>query len=194
MRRLAPLIAGVALILGTLDCARAEDESADQSASLAAFARMASVMMSPRCQNCHTVTAFPRQGDDRHRHQMNVMRGADGHGAPGMRCATCHGTSNNRDSGVPGSDDWHLAPLSMGWEGLSRRELSFHLKDAKRNGGRSGAGVIDHLKTHLVAWAWEPGIAVGGVARTVPPLGYAAFLQAAQTWVAGGQPCPDPHS
>jgi len=57
-----------------------------------------------------------------------------------------------------------------------------------------GAGVIDHLKTHLVAWAWEPGIAVGGVARTVPPLGYAAFLQAAQTWVAGGQPCPNPHS
>jgi hypothetical protein len=112
-----------------------------------------------------------------------------------MRCVTCHGKSNNRDSGVPGSDDdWHLAPLSMGWQGLSRRELCVHLKDPKRNGGRSGAGVIDHLKTHLVGWAWEPGIDAGGVARSVPPLGYAAFLRAAQTWVAGGQPCPNPHS
>jgi hypothetical protein len=192
-RALVPVT--LAALLGATALAQGQGAAADRSVSLAAFARVARVMMSPRCQNCHTVSGFPTQGDDRHRHLMNVMRGADGHGAPGMRCATCHGRSNDRASGVPGADDdWHLAPLTMGWQGLSARELCLHLKDPNRNGQRTGAGVIDHLKTHLVAWAWEPGSDASGVARGVPPLGYAEFLRAAQDWVAAGQACPGPQS
>jgi hypothetical protein len=35
---------------------------------------MAEVPRHPRCMNCHTVTEFPRQGNDRHRHQQMVAR------------------------------------------------------------------------------------------------------------------------
>jgi hypothetical protein len=112
-----------------------------------------------------------------------------------MRCPVCHGKSNNRASGVPGADDdWHLAPLSMGWQGLSRSELCLHLKDPNRNGHRSGVQVTNHLKTPLVRWAWQPGTNASGAARAAPPVSYAAFLAAADAWVAGGQACPEPHS
>lgn len=163
----------------------------DHVASLAAFQQMASVMTGPRCMNCHTVTGFPRQGDDRHPHLYGVSRGPDGHGAVGLRCATCHGRANNASSGVPGADDdWHLAPLSMGWEGLSKAGICRELKDPTRNGHRTGAGVIDHLKTHLVMWAFAPGTDQHGRARTLPPIDYATFLKAAQTWVETGEACP----
>ncbi len=33
------------------------------------WTEVASVLRHPRCMNCHTFTEFPRQGDDRHRHQ-----------------------------------------------------------------------------------------------------------------------------
>ena len=159
--------------------------------SVAAFDQMALVMTSPRCQNCHTLTSFPRQGDDRHRHTMNVQRGVDGMGAPAMRCATCHGRANQAASGVPGADEaWRLAPLSMGWEGLSKAELCRQLKNPRRNGDRTGADVIDHLKSHLVVWAWSPGATAHGQGRTPPPIDHATFLKAAETWVATGQACP----
>ncbi len=165
--------------------------ASDHARSVAAFDEMAQVMTSPRCQNCHTLTGFPRQGDDRHRHVMNVQRGADGMGAPAMRCATCHSRANYAASGVPGADEaWRLAPLSMGWEGLSQGALCRQLKDPKHNGGRTGADVIDHLKTHLVVWAWSPGATAHGHGRTSPPIDHATFLKAAETWVATGQACP----
>ena len=108
-----------------------------------------------------------------------------------LNCATCHGRANNPASGVPGADeDWRLAPLSMGWEGLNSSELCSHLKDPARNGGRTGAAIIDHLHTHLVAWAWQPGIDPHGRARSTPPLAYADFVAAAQDWVAKGEACP----
>jgi hypothetical protein len=197
VKRAAPSAPAVASLvaLTAASAAGAQSAAADPAASLAAFARVAQVLKSPRCQNCHTVSGFPTQGDDRHRHQMNVMRGADGHGAAALHCATCHGKSNNPASGVPGADDdWHLAPLSMGWQGLSTRQLCLHLKDPQRNGQRTAAAVIDHLKTHLVSWAWEPGTDAHGVPRSVPPLSYADFLRAANSWVATGQACPGPQS
>jgi hypothetical protein len=162
----------------------------DAAASLAAFERMASVMTSPRCGNCHTVT-FPRQGDDRHPHRFNVHRGPAGTGEAALHCATCHGGANNLASGVPGAAEaWRLAPLSMAWEGLTHTELCAHLKDPALNGGRSGAAIIDHLRTPLVAWAWQPGSDAQGRARSIPPLAYADFLEAAQSWVAKGEACP----
>ena len=159
--------------------------------SLAAFETMATTIASPRCQGCHTLSAFPRQGDDQHRHRFNVMRGSDDRGAAGLPCTTCHGKSNNLISGVPGADDdWRLAPTGMGWEGLSAGEICRRLKDPAHNGNRSGAQVIDHLRTHLVQWAWAPGTDAQGRARTTPPIAYGDFIDAAATWLRTGAACP----
>jgi len=57
---------------------------------LAAWEQVYSVLVSPRCINCHTATNYPQQGDDRHRHFANVIRGRGGRGVPGLSCATCH--------------------------------------------------------------------------------------------------------
>jgi hypothetical protein len=92
---------------------------------------------------------------------------------------------------VPGADeDWHLAPLSMGWEGLSTAELYRHLKDPARNGGRTNRAVLEHLSTNLVRWAWSPGTDHDGKARTSPPLAYDEFVREAQRWVDTGVACP----
>jgi hypothetical protein len=44
----------------------------ERAVSEQAFQSMAEVLRHPRCMNCHTVTEFPRQGNDRHRHQQMV--------------------------------------------------------------------------------------------------------------------------
>jgi hypothetical protein len=159
--------------------------------SIAAFRAIMPVFQSPRCMNCHTVTSFPRQGDDRHRHSMNVVRGVDGHGAPALRCSTCHQRANQTASGVPGAaEDWRLAPLSMGWEDLSAGELCRRLLDTSANGGRSGSAVMDHLSTNLVCWAWTPGGNSRGVVRRSPPLSYDEFIHLAHRWIETGAKCP----
>jgi hypothetical protein len=159
--------------------------------SAAAFETVAKVLASPRCQNCHTLTNFPRQGDDRHPHLFNVRRGGADRGAPGLPCSTCHGQSNNAASGAPGAlETWRLAPVSMGWEGLSAIDLCQHLKDPRHNGRRSGAEIIDHLKSHLVMWNWSPGTDPRGHPRSAPPIAYPDFIRAAETWVRTGTACP----
>jgi hypothetical protein len=157
----------------------------------AAFEKVASVLLSPRCQNCHTLTSFPRQGDDRHPHLFNVARGDADKGAPGLPCSTCHGRSNNAASGVPGTDEeWRLAPRSMGWENLSTADLCRQLKDPQHNGQRSGNQIIDHLRSQIVRWAWSPGADRNGKPRTAPPIPYADFIEAAEVWMETGAVCP----
>jgi hypothetical protein len=180
--------AGLSLLLPQPSQSQTGGRTAD---SVAAFTKIATVLTSPRCQNCHTLTNFPRQGDDRHPHRFNVTRGSADHGAAGLSCAACHGRANNTASGVPGADEaWRLAPLGMGWDDLSTSQLCRHLKDPQHNGHRSGAAIIDHLRSHLVMWAWSPGVDRHGVARTPPPIPYADFMRAAQTWVTTGAACP----
>src|SRR5215813_5108321 len=82
---------------------------------LPAWEQVYSVLTSPRCINCHTATNYPQQGDDRHRHVANVIRGPEDKGVPGLNCASCHQESNADSTGVPGGRNWHLAPLSMRW-------------------------------------------------------------------------------
>jgi hypothetical protein len=189
-RTLLALPLATAVALGTSDRRLAAQDSAHAD-SVAAFERVVPVFRHPRCSNCHTVTDFPRQGDDQHRHILNIRRGPDGHGAPAQRCQTCHQRANQVASGVPGAnEDWHLAPLSMGWEGLSNAELCRHLLDPARNGGRSGAGVLDHLGTNLVRWAWSPGVTRTGAGRTPPPIDYDTFIRDARRWIESGAACP----
>jgi hypothetical protein len=154
------------------------------------FRQMAAVFQHPRCMNCHTGAAFPRQGDDHHRHAMNVMRGPADRGAPGLHCATCHRLANQAASGVPGAPDWHLAPPRMAWEGLSVGELCRALLDPAR-GGMKPREFIPHLQTGLVRWAWSPGAGPRGDARDAPPLPYEQFLALTREWVDHGAPCPE---
>ena len=154
--------------------------------ALAAFERVASVLESPRCMNCHPRGDRPAQGDDRHVHLMNVQRGPADRGVPAMRCATCHQQRNNDRAGVPGAPHWRLAPKSMGWTGLGRGELCRTLLDRSKNGGRNPAALAKHMTGDpLVLWAWNPGSG-----RTPPPVSTADLKQALATWVDGGTPCP----
>jgi hypothetical protein len=188
-RKTITIVAALSLL--AIMAARAQGPQTGAPADGALFQAIAPVLQHPRCMNCHTQVDAPRQGDDQHRHILNVRRGADGHGAMAMHCTVCHGRANNAASGVPGADeDWHLAPLSMGWEGLAAPEICRHLTDPAKNGGRTGQQVVDHLNTNLVRWAWSPGATAHGIGRTSPPLSHTDFVAAAQKWVDAGAPCP----
>ncbi len=158
----------------------------DPAASRQAFGEVAKVLQSPRCLNCHTVTSFPRQGDDRHPHAQLIQRGADNMGAPTLMCFACHQAANSADGLVPGAPNWHLAPLSMGWEGLSAGQMCRKLVDKQANGNRDTAALVAHMTADpLVQWAWHPG---GN--RTLPPLSQADFHDAVRRWAGNGAYCP----
>ena len=57
--------------------------STTREAGLAAWQQVYSVLTTPRCINCHTATNYPEQGDDRHRHLFNVVRGPGRQGCGG---------------------------------------------------------------------------------------------------------------
>jgi len=182
LARLAVLL----LVAGTMLVPGAGAQKAEPP-GVAAFRTVHSVLTHPRCMNCHTTVNWPTQGDSQVRHTFNVLRGSDGRGTAGMKCTTCHLATNQAAGNVPGAPDWHMAPLSMGWTGLSPAQLCKALKDPARNGGRSGARIIEHFKADpLVLWAWTPG-----GKRSAPPVLHAKFVEAAETWLRLGAPCPE---
>jgi hypothetical protein len=150
------------------------------------FDPIASVVMHPRCINCHQDES-PRQTDTKIVHQPLVVRGKDNHGAPTQPCQTCHQATNTADGFVPGVATWSLAPLSMLWEGRTKGQICEQMKDPSRNGGRrTGEEVIEHMKVDpLVLWAWTPG-----TGRTTPPLSHEMFVEALEAWLSAGMPCP----
>src|SRR5262249_54065378 len=132
------------IIVPVVACSRSQ---AAPTANPVLFDRIASVLMHPRCINCHQDDS-PRQTDKKIRHQPLVVRGVDGHGAPTQPCQTCHQATNTADGFVPGVATWHLAPLSMLWEGKTKAQICEQMKDPERNGGRrTGEAVIEHMKT-----------------------------------------------
>jgi hypothetical protein len=169
---------------------------ASSSEGLAAWLQVYSVLTSPRCINCHTAGNYPEQGDDRHRHVFNVVRGPEDKGVPALRCATCHQDANADTTGVPGGHNWHLAPLSMKWQDSSDRILSSAavcsaITDRSKNGNRDGAALLKHNEEEpLVLWAWSPGRRADGSARTTPPITHDQFVAATRKWVEAGTPCP----
>jgi len=166
------------------------------SDGLAAWERVYSVLTSPRCINCHTATNYPQQGDERHRHFANVIRGPDGKGVPALNCVGCHQTQNADSTGVPGGPDWHLAPLSMRWQDINDRPLSSAavcraVTDRSRNENMDGNALLKHhAEAALVLWAWNPGRRPDGTMRTLPPLTHDEFVAATRAWVEAGTPCP----
>ena len=155
-----------------------------------------SVLSSPRCLNCHTMTDFPRQTDLRYAHIYGVKRGPDDKGAPTLRCTSCHESINNSVTGIPGAPGWHAAPLSMAWESAPRVELSSSalcaaFKDKAKNGNRDLATLEHHVSTDaFVLWAWNPGSRPNGNGRLTPPISHEDFVQTFKEWAVDGAPCP----
>ena len=185
VRLVAALVVAAALAGGASRLSVAQDRGGAEI-----FREMATVLQHPRCMNCHSRADFPRQGDDRHRHTMNVSRGPADRGAPGLHCATCHRSANQAASGVPGAADWHLAPLRMAWDGLSVGELCRALLDPAR-GGMKPAQFVPHFRTGLVRWAWSPGADSRGHPRSQPPIAYEEFIGLTQEWVSKATACPN---
>jgi hypothetical protein len=157
-----------------------------QARSIALFEEAAKVVQHPRCMNCHPVGDRPRQTDLRRPHQPLVVRGKDGHGGPGMTCATCHGGANFDPARVPGDQHWALAPASMAWEGKTLGEICGQLKDLRRTGGRDIAAILKHVTSDsLVLWAWQPG-----PGRTPAPGSNAEFAKLLSAWAESGAHCP----
>ncbi len=180
MRILLPLV----VVLPVAACSRIQ---AAPPGDPKLFDPIASVVMHPRCMNCHQVD-HPRQTDAAIVHQPLVVRGKDDHGAPTQPCQTCHQATNTADGFVPGVSTWSLAPLSMKWQGLTKGQICEQMKDPARNGGRrTGEAVIEHMKSDpLVLWAWTPG-----AGRTTPPLSHEKLVEALEAWVSAGMPCPN---
>jgi hypothetical protein len=168
----------------TLSLAGLSRIAAAQTTHSGSFDPIASVVMHPRCMNCHQVES-PLQTDARTLHQPLVVRGSAGLGVPTQPCQTCHQATNTADGFVPGVATWRLPPLSMKWQGLTKQQICEQMKDPARNGGRStGEAVIEHMKSDpLILWAWNPGT------RTTPPLSHEKFVNALEAWVHAGMPC-----
>lgn len=182
MRRAATMALAFALTFaGVATAQQAPPPSPEQL-----FDPVASVLQHPRCLNCHQV-ARPAQRDTSIAHLQNVVRGAHGHGAATLQCAACHQEKNSADGKVPGAPHWHMAPVSMAWEGLTRAQICRQIKDPARNGNRqTAAQVTEHMKVDpLVLWAWAPG-----AGRSTPSITHAQFLQRLEAWAGAGMPCP----
>lgn len=162
--------------------------AAQKPDSAAAFQAIVPVLRHPRCMNCHSIGDFPRQGDDRHPHIMQVRRGPDGHGLNAVKCSTCHQDHNLAGLHMPpGAKDWHLPDpkMPMIWEGLTDGQLCALLKDPNQNGHRTVQQIVEHMHTPLVLWGWHPG-----EGRTPIPMPEAVFLQKVNEWAANGAACP----
>jgi hypothetical protein len=160
--------------------------------AVAAFATVQKVLQHPRCQNCHIPGDAPLQFDAGLPHAMAVVRGLDGHGAPGLPCSTCHNTVNPPVSfgphAPPGAPSWNLPPpeRKMVFINLSAAELCATVKNPAKNGGRDFDALIKHVaEDKLVGWGWEPG---GN--RAPVPIPRAEFVAKFKQWAAAGGPCP----
>lgn len=161
--------------------------------SIALFQEAGRVITHPRCTNCHPPDDRPRQRLDQHLHVPAVSGGADGHGAPGLPCTTCHQATNVPTVGatlpsIPGNPKWALAPVQMAWLGRSLGQICEQIKDPSRNGGRGLTELHHHMaEDTLVAWGWNPGPGLQPVPGTQE-----AFGELIQAWIDTGAKCPAP--
>ncbi|MBT0958064.1 hypothetical protein IV417_11760 [Alphaproteobacteria bacterium KMM 3653] len=171
-------------------------------AGLEAWDRLHEVFTHPRCINCHvgeeavplwTTTHGANPGETRP-HGMNIHGGDSRVGAEYIDCGTCHVTST-RPNTTPGAPphaglDWQLAPLEFQWTGKTPAEICAQVRDPERNGGRDGAGLIEHI-THdaevagFITWGFTPG-----AGREPAPGSLQSHLDDTAAWVAAGMPCP----
>ena len=150
------------------------------------FVEAGKVITHARCVNCHPASDRPLQGDARTPHQPMVVRGADGFGATGMRCTTCHGPENVNHANLPGHPTWHLAPIEMAWEGKKLGEICEQIKDKSRNGGKTIDQIVEHMaEDSLVGWGWKPDLG-----RQPAPGTQKEFGALIKAWAETGAVCP----
>ena len=188
MRRALPAIVAL-LALALYARARADQPKVDAAAGARAFQDVATVLLSPRCRNCHPAGDAPLQTDAGRPHAMHISRRSV---AAGLACRTCHQTRNAEALGIaggpPGAPGWGLPPSDtpMVFEGKSAHALCEQLRDPAQTRGRDLAALLEHVSGDpLVLWAWSPG-----GTRTPPPLSHDRFVAAFRTWVASGAACP----
>jgi hypothetical protein len=154
--------------------------------SIALFTEAGKVLLHPRCVNCHPAGDRPLQTDAMQPHVPLVVRGRDGHGAPGLRCDTCHHAANYDAARVPGHPQWHLAPLEMAWQGRTLGQICEQIKDPARNGEKDMEALLHHMaEDSLVGWGWAPG-----AGRTPAPGSQAQFGALLRAWAESGAHCP----
>jgi len=172
----------------TVRPARSFDSIADKAArSRALFHEAGKVLQHPRCVNCHPSGDQPLQGSGEP-HLPAVVRGEDGFGATALRCNTCHQSENYEPSGLPGHPSWHVAPLSMAWQGKTLGEICAQIKDPQRNGGMDMAKLHEHMAHDtLVGWGFQPGHN-----REPAPGTQARLGELIQAWIDTGAECPTP--
>ena len=162
--------------------------SQDSVASRAAFKQVYTVLMSPRCMNCHPAGDTPLQGEDSHLHALMPKRGLEGKGVGAMKCVNCHQAVNTPGLKMPpGNPEWHLptANMKMVFQGKTPRELAKQLVDLTQNGNKNMAQLIAHADDGLVKGGWNPG-----EGRKLPPISHAAFKKAWVTWLSTGAYAP----
>lgn len=179
----------LSILVLTIGCTDAATEPLDPVRNLKgekAFKTVYAVLTHPRCMNCHPSGDRPLQHDDSRPHAMNVQRGKDGAGRPGMRCVTCHGKANRSQAHLPpGSKEWRLALKSQSFQNHSPQSLAKQLKNPKLT-HLDLKGVVKHVEDDaLVGWGWNPG-----PGRKAVPISRKDFVQAFKTWVAAGAPIP----
>lgn len=160
----------------------------DSVASVEAFKKVYSVLMSPRCMNCHPAGDVPLQGDDSHLHTMNPQRGVEGKGVFAMKCGNCHQPTNTPGKNTPpGNPNWHLPPanMKMVFQGRTPYQLAKQLVDPKQNGNKDMKKLLEHADDGLVLAGWNPG-----EGRTLPPMSHADFKKAWTTWLTTGAYAP----
>lgn len=199
MRPVTTLLTAAAMMVCGAIAAIAQEAAAPApsaeatAAGLAEWEKVYAVFSHPRCANCHVEDDRPRWSGPHygaaHHHGFNVQRGADGSGFgnPGLRCTTCHFSSNSSKlHGPPGAENWHLAPAEMVWWQKSSAEICAQIKDPERNGGRTLEEVAVHVRDDgLVGWGWAPG-----PGREPAPGSAEETFAALSAWAASGAPCP----
>ena len=160
----------------------------ERQRSVALFEEAGKVILHPRCVNCHPAGDVPLQTNAGRPHEPLVVRGADGHGAPGMQCDTCHHDANFDPARVPGHPQWHLAPQSMAWQGKSLGDICEQIKDRDRNGNLDLDGIAHHMsEDSLVGTGWHPDAGWSPMPGTQAQFG--ALIRA---WIDTGAVCPEP--
>ena len=164
-------------------------EKKDSLTSVAAFKQVYTVLMSPRCMNCHPSGDVPLQGEDSHAHTMFPKRGTDGKGIYAMKCSSCHQPTNTPGLHTPpGNPKWGLPPagMKMVFQGRTASQLAKQIMDPKQNGNKDLKKLLEHADDTLVKAGWNPG-----EGRKLPPMSHAAFKKAWLAWLKNGAYAPD---
>jgi len=185
------LLTGLVCILSSAfkinHSANGHHTATDSLLSKKAFMEVYSVLMSPRCMNCHPAGDIPFEGDEGRLHHLNVKRGKDGKGMFANKCANCHQEQN--DLGGPINPKWSMPPadMKMIFEGRSARALAAQLIDPATNGNKTTEELVRHMaEDTLVLAGWHPG-----KGEKMPPLTHEEFTKQVKLWIENGAYLPD---